>query len=143
MEEQSSRLTVKASSECLPEVHRFIDSFLEAYHCSMKTQMLIDVTVEEIFVNIASYAYTGETGNAQIEVCHETTESGKDRVRITFSDWGTPFDPLGHKDPDISLPVEKRAIGGLGIYLIKKNMDQVSYEYKDLQNRLTIFKTLN
>lgn len=143
MEKKTSRLTVKASPEHLAEVQDFIDRFLEDYGCSMKTQMLIDVTVEEIFVNIASYAYPEEPGDARIEVSSDMTGSGKNCIRITFSDWGIPFDPLGHEDPDLSLPVEKRSIGGLGIYMVKKNMDQVSYEHLDDQNKFTICKILN
>ncbi|MBR3401374.1 MAG: ATP-binding protein [Parasporobacterium sp.] len=143
MEKQTSQLTVKASLDCLPEVQCFIDRFLEDFGCSMKTQMLIDVAVEEIFVNIASYAYSEEPGNAQIDVSFDKNESGKDYVRITFSDAGIPFDPLENEDPDISLPAEKRAIGGLGVYMVKKSMDQVFYEYRDHLNKLTICKVLD
>jgi len=143
MEKKTSRLTVQASPENLSEVQSFIDQLLEEYGCSMKTQMLIDVAVEEVFVNIASYAYSEEPGDAQIVVSFDTTESGKDCVRISFSDRGIPFDPLKNEDPDISLPAEKRMIGGLGIYMVKKSMDQVVYEYKDHQNILTVCKTLD
>ena len=143
MEKKTSRLTVHASPDNLSEVQSFIDQLLEEYGCSIKTQMLIDVAVEEIFVNIASYAYSGEPGDAQIEVSFDTTESGKDCVRISFSDRGIPFDPLKNEDPDISLPAEKRTIGGLGIYMVKKSMDQVVYEYKDHQNILTVCKILD
>ena len=95
--------------------------------------------MEEIFVNIASYAYTPDSGDATIRV--EFPE-GSGAVKLTFIDSGTPFDPLEREDPDISLSSEERDIGGLGIYMIKKTMDELRYEYADGQNRLTLIKKI-
>ena len=105
----------------------------------MKTQMQIDVAVEEIFVNIASYAYTPGTGSATI-----LFEEEKDPhcAKITFIDRGVPYDPLKKADPDVTLSAEERGIGGLGIFMVKKTMDDISYVYKDEQNILTIRKSL-
>ena len=132
-------LTIKASNESLEAVLAVVDEELEASGCPMKTRMQIDVAVEEIFVNIASYAYAQGTGMARVRV-----ELSKDpaMVTITFADQGIPYDPLGRSDPDLTLPAEERPIGGLGIYIVKKTMDEVIYEYRDNQNILVIKKKL-
>ena len=101
--------------------------------------MQINLAVEEIFVNIASYAYRPETGKATVrfEVSEEPVT-----VTITFLDHGVPYDPLARQDPDVTLPAEERDIGGLGIFLTKQIMDDVSYEYCRGQNILRIKKTV-
>ncbi|MBQ9249832.1 MAG: SpoIIE family protein phosphatase [Oscillospiraceae bacterium] len=132
-------LTLPAEVEKLPEALSFVEALLEEAGCSMKAQMQISVAVEEIFVNIASYAYAPDSGDATIRV--EFPE-GSGTVKLTFIDSGTPFDPLEREDPDISLSSEERDIGGLGIYMIKKTMDELRYEYADGQNRLTLIKKI-
>ena len=132
------KLTIKAKLENLNDVTAFVESQLEQMDLPMKTQMQIDLAVEEIFVNIASYAYSPEDGMAIIEV--ELTEDP--RVIITFIDSGKPFDPLAKEDPDIEKSAEDRQVGGLGIFMVKKSMDDVFYEYKDGQNILRIEKRL-
>ena len=134
------QLTVEAKTENLEEVLGFVDRHLEAMDCSPKVSVQIDVAVEELFVNIAHYAYSPGTGDATIDV-----EILKDpaAIAITFTDRGKPFDPLAKEDPDITLSAEERQIGGLGIYMVKKSMDEVVYEYKDGQNILCIKKNLN
>ena len=101
--------------------------------------MQIGVAVEEIFVNIASYAYAPETGKTKIRV--EVSEEPV-TVTITFLDHGVPYDPLAKADPNTKLPAEERQIGGLGVFLTKKLMDDVSYEYRGGQNILTLKKKL-
>ena len=132
-------LKLEAVDENLGRVLEFVDGELEALDCPQKTQMKIDVAVEEIFVNIAHYAYKPETGLALIRI-----ETGSDpkRVSITFRDWGVPYDPLAKPDPDVTLSAEERQIGGLGIFMVKKSMDEMKYEYADGQNMLTIVKNL-
>ncbi len=130
-------LTIEAKKENLDQVLAFIDGVLEANGCAMKVQIQIDIAVEEMFVNIASYAYAPGVGDAVIQV--EMKDEPK-RVAITFFDTGTPYDPLAKEDPDVTLPAEERQIGGLGIYMVKKSMDDVRYEYKDGKNVLTIEK---
>ena len=132
-------LTVKAATENLDEVTRFVDEELESADCSMKVQMQVELAVEEIFVNIANYAYSPEVGTATVSV--ELTDDGA-LLRIVFKDNGTPYDPLAKEDPDVTLSAQDRSIGGLGIYMTKKSMDNVSYEYKDGQNVLTLEKRI-
>ncbi len=131
--------TVQATLENLDEVMAFVEEQMEVYHCSMKMQMQIAVAVEEIYVNIASYAYREQKGNARIRV-----QSGGDplQISITFEDDGIPYNPLLKEDPDITLSAEERKIGGLGIYIVKKSMDQVEYHYQNGKNILTIRKDI-
>ena len=131
--------TVQATLENLDEVMAFVEEQMEVYHCSMKMQMQIAVAVEEIYVNIASYAYREQKGNARIRV-----QSGGDplQISITFEDDGIPYNPLLKEDPDITLSAEERKIGGLGIYIVKKSMDQVEYQYQNGKNILTIRKDI-
>ena len=131
-------LKLDATIENIEVVTDFINEELEAFDCPMKTQMKIDIAVDEIFGNIAHYAYAPEVGEATVRV--EVTEESA--VVITFIDSGIPYDPLAKSDPDITLSLEEREIGGLGIYMVKKSMDEISYEYKDGQNVLTIKKNL-
>ena len=130
-------LVIKALVDKLPDVLAFVDEQLEAADCPMKTQMQIDVSVEEIFVNIANYAYPDGTGNAKIQV--EVTAEPFSAQR-TVIDSGVPYDPLAKSDPDVTLPAEERQIGGLGIFMVKKSMDDVRYEFTDGQNVLTMRK---
>lgn len=133
-------LHVEAVTENLEQVLNFVESGLEELNCSMKIQTQIDIAVEEIYVNIAHYAYQSGTGQATI--CIEA-EKDSGIVTIRFIDSGIPFNPLERRDPDVSLPAEERNIGGLGIYMVKKSMDEVSYEYKDGHNIFTIKKKIN
>lgn len=133
-------LKLEARVDNLNRVLEFVDEELEILECSPKVQMQIGVAVEELFVNIASYAYEGTAGEACIKI--EPDEKNR-TVDITFVDSGIPYDPLKKEDPDITLPAEKRGIGGLGIYMVKKSMDAVFYEYADGHNNLTIRKRLD
>ena len=132
-------LTVTAVTENLPRVAAFVDDVLEAMGCLPKTQLQIDLAVEEIYVNIARYAYAPDTGEARVRL--ETFDDPAS-VRITFFDQGVPYDPLSRSDPDTSLSAEERGIGGLGVYLTKKLMDAVTYAHEDGQNVLTLQKKL-
>jgi anti-sigma regulatory factor (Ser/Thr protein kinase) len=129
----------EAITENLHSVLGFIDGQLELIGCPMKPQMQIDIAAEEIFVNIAHYAYTSGTGEAtiRVELCRDP--SG---VEITFIDRGVPYDPLAKPDPDVTLSADSRKVGGLGIFMVKKSMDQMDYEYRDGQNILTFRKDL-
>ncbi len=132
------QIKVKADTAELDNVLSFADTILEELGCSVKAQMQIDIAIEEIFVNIAHYAYPEAEGEAVIYV-----EPGEGpSVTITFEDEGIPYDPLKNEDPDITLSADDRPIGGLGIFMVKKSMDEVSYEYKDGKNRLTIKKSI-
>ena len=132
-------LTIEATTENSEAVTNFVNEQLEALDCSMKVQMQVDIAIDELFSNIAHYAYNPETGSATVQV--EVTEDPL-AVVITFIDHGTPYDPLAKEDPNTKLSAEERQIGGLGIYMVKKTMDDVSYEYKDGRNILKIKKNL-
>ena len=134
-----NELELEAIPENLGEAQQFVDEHLEAADCPSKAKMQIDVAVEEIFVNIASYAYAPDKGKATVRV-----EVSQDpvTVTITFLDHGIPYDPLEKQDPDVTLPAYQRQIGGLGIFMTKKIMDDIAYEYKDGQNILTLKKHL-
>ncbi len=132
-------LDILAKRENLSEVLKFIDAELESRDCTIRLQTQIDVAVEEIFVNISSYAYEPGEGYTTIRV--EVTEDPT-TIAISFIDEGTPYDPLAKPDPNLKIPVKERKKGGLGIYMVKKSMDDVSYEYKNGKNELTIKKQL-
>lgn len=132
-------LTIEATVENIGKVTAFVDEQLEAIGCPLKAQTQIDIAIDELFGNIAQYAYNPEIGSATVRV---EVEEDPLAVRITFIDNGEPYDPLAREDPDVTLSAEEREIGGLGIYMVKKSMDNVSYEYKDGQNVLRILKTM-
>ncbi len=132
-------ITVDATVENLEVVQNFVSQELEEQGCSMKVMMQIEIAVEEIYVNIVHYAYNPEIGKATIRC--EVTDNPM-QVIIQFMDSGVPFDPLAKEDADITLSAEEREIGGLGIFMVKKSMDEVSYEYKEGKNVLTIRKVL-
>jgi len=129
------KITVEAVLENLQTVIDFATERLEARDCSMKTVMQTELVVEEIFVNIANYAYQPEFGEATF--CIEFEENA---LLMTFIDSGKPYNPLEQKAPDTTLALEERDIGGLGIFLVKKNVDEISYEYSDGKNILRMKK---
>ncbi len=132
-------ITVPALLEELGRVTEFVDRELEAHDCPMKVQMQVDIAVEEIYVNIAHYAYHPEIGEATVRC-----SVGGDplQVMIQFMDGGKPYNPLLKDDPNVSLSAEERDVGGLGIYMVKKSMDDIAYEYENGKNILTIKKSL-
>ena len=132
-------LRVEANVENLSKVLAFVDDQLEMAECPMKAKIQIDIAVEEIFVNIAHYAYAPGTGDALIRV-RISEEPAK--VLIDFEDSGIPYNPLEKADPDVTLNVQEREIGGLGIFMVKKIVDEIGYEYADGKNRLTLGKLL-
>ena len=132
-------IDIEAVVDRLPGVNDFVNECLEGMDCSPKALMQVELAVEEIFMNIASYAYTPNTGRAVVRV---ETADAPPSVTITFIDRGVPYDPLAKRDPDTTLSADEREIGGLGIFMVKKTMDAMTYEYKDGQNILTIKKNL-
>lgn len=130
-------LTLHATIENLNNVLDFVNTELEKNDCPPKVCMQVEIAVEEIFVNIAHYAYNPETGHATVR-CEVDSEAST--VIIEFLDSGAPYNPLVKADPDTTLSAEERGIGGLGIFMVKKSMDSVEYEYKNGKNILTIKK---
>lgn len=109
----------------------------EISSCRMKEFLTLQLACEEIVVNITSYAYP-EGSDGYLDVIIQIT----DRIVIRFEDGGVPFNPLEHKSPDITLPWKQRPIGGLGIFLLRRKMDDIHYEYVDNKNILTIEKVI-
>lgn len=134
---KTTELTLEATVDSLPQVIGFLEQSLEEADCPLKAQMQLAVAAEEIYVNIAHYAYAPGTGAATVRV--EITDDPA-AAAITFIDRGVPFDPLAKPDPDVTLSAEERGIGGLGIYMTKKSMDEVRYERVDGQNIFTMVK---
>lgn len=132
-------LTIDAVVDNIEKVTEFVNEQLESLGCPMRAQMQIDIAIDELFGNIAHYAYNPEVGPATVRV--EVTDEPIS-VIITFIDNGMPYDPLLKEDPDTTLSAEERKIGGLGIYMVKKSMDEISYAYKDGQNILRIKKNI-
>ena len=132
-------LTIDAAVENIEKVTAFVNEQLELLNCPIKAQMQIDIAIDELFGNIAHYAYNPEVGPAtvRVDVLQEPLS-----VIVTFIDNGVAYDPLAKEEPDVSLSAEERDIGGLVIYMVKKSMDEISYEYKDGQNILRIKKEI-
>ena len=136
------RMTVKsfpAKTEELSDVLGFVDQTLEECGCPMKIQMAICVAIEEVFVNVAHYAYSGGEGDVTFGIGFDEESRA---ITFRMTDRGVPFDPLNKPDPDITLSAEEREIGGLGIYITKKTMDEVTYAYENGENILTMIKKI-
>ena len=135
-----NELRIEARIDNLSRVLAFVDEQLEMYNCSHKALVQIEIAVEEIFVNIAHYAYKPKVGAATIK-CEVTKDPFQ--VLIEFQDNGYKYNPLEKEDPDVTLGIEERSIGGLGIYMVKKSMSQVDYRYEDGKNILTMKKIID
>lgn len=132
-------LRLTATRESLDEVNAFVEAELEAAECPPRAAMQIMVALEELYVNIASYAYGDGQGEALIRAGYDDEQG---MLIIELTDWGMAFDPVAKADPDVTLSAEERKIGGLGIYMVKKSMDRFTYERKDGMNIVTIGKKL-
>ena len=131
--------TFPAKVEALSDVLGFVDRSLESCECPMKIQTAICVAIEEVFVNIAYYAYGDGEGDMTLGF---NFDSESRTITLRMTDKGVPFDPLKKPDPDITLSAEDREIGGLGIFITKKTMDQVTYAYENDENILTMIKKI-
>jgi anti-sigma regulatory factor (Ser/Thr protein kinase) len=131
--------TFPAKTEALPDVLGFVEETLEEYGCPMKIQMALCVAIEEVFVNVAHYAYGGGDGQVTLGIGFDAVNS---TITFRMADMGIPFDPLKKPDPDITLSAEEREIGGLGIFITKKTMDSISYSYENGENVLTMTKKM-
>ena len=133
------KLVIDAEKDNLEKVCAFVDEELQKYSCEERIINRINIAIEEIYVNIANYAYGTEGGKVEV-ICDIIEEPLQ--VEITFIDCGIAFNPLAHADPDVTLKADDREIGGLGILMTKKLMDDVKYEYVDRKNVLKIMKKL-
>lgn len=130
-------ITLQASIDNVAKVTEFVDAFLEENDFPMKMQLQIDIAIDELFSNIAYYAYGEENGEVTIKI--DRVDS-PDRIELSFIDNGIPYNPLEKADPNVTLDADEREVGGLGIFIVKKSMDEVKYELKDGQNILTVVK---
>ena len=137
--ERMTNKTFPAKTENLNDVLGFVEETLETFECPMKTQIAICVALEEVFVNVARYAYPDSEGDMTLHIGFD--EQTRD-VTFRMTDKGVPFDPLKNPDPDITLSAEEREIGGLGIFITKKTMDAVTYAYENGENILTMIKKI-
>ncbi len=130
-------LVLPADKAAIPQATAWIDAELEKLDCPIKTQMQIDLAVDEVLANIAMYAYPEGSGTVMMRFCctDRTAE-------IAFIDSGIPYNPLENPEPDVTLPAEKRKIGGLGIFLVRKMADEVLYRREDGKNVLTVRKRI-
>lgn len=150
-------LILEARTENLDTLLEVLRGEMEKAGCPAEKQVSMEICAEEIFVNIAHYAYAGSmagertpadgndggatlanAGGENVGMAHITVETDKGRIAVCFQDQGIPYDPLAKTDPDTSLTADERQIGGLGIFMVKNMMDEVSYEYKDGFNCLTM-----
>ncbi len=132
-------ITVAAAVEEVSRVTDFVNARLAELGCPERTRIQVDVAVDEIFSNIANYAYGPERGEATVRV---DVEEEPLCVVLSFVDRGRPFDPLSRGDPDITLPAAERPIGGLGLFMVRQTMDGVEYACRDGRNILTIRKRI-
>ncbi|MCF0146416.1 MAG: ATP-binding protein, partial [Eubacterium sp.] len=130
------KIIIDADVSKLPVLQDFLDKHLENKNCPMSVTMEIQIAAEEMFANIANYAYPEGGGN--MEVCISFTEGKPCVMTLVFTDSGVPFDPLAKTDPDVTLSAFERQVGGLGIYMTKKSMDDLAYVYQDGQNIFTM-----
>ena len=137
--EHMTKKTFPAKTESLNDVLGFVDQALDTFECPMKIQMAICVAIEEVFVNVAHYAYGG--GDGDVELCVGFDAESR-TMTFRMTDKGIPFDPLANPDPDITLSAEDREMGGLGIFIAKKTMDSLSYSYENGENILTMIKKI-
>lgn len=132
-------ITVDATIDNVQTITDFVDERLEEMNCPVKAQMQINIVIDELCSNVARYAYSDKTGKVTVSV--DTVDKPM-KVWLTFIDEGVPYNPLAKEDPDITLSAEERKIGGLGIYMVKKMMDDFRYEYKDGKNIVTVCKAI-
>jgi anti-sigma regulatory factor (Ser/Thr protein kinase) len=134
-----NELEIDATLENLKSVNEFIKKILNENKCSKRDEMSLKMAIEEIYINIVNYAYTPNIGKVKI---NSEVKNDKFSIVLNFIDEGKPFNPLEQDEPDFDLDVEGRDAGGFGIFIVKDKVDDISYEYKDGKNILTIKKNL-
>ena len=131
--------TFPARTDALADVLGFVEEMLESFDCPMKTHIALTVAIEEVFVNVARYAYGDGEGDVTLDIGYD---EGSRSITFCMTDSGVPFDPLQKPDPDITLSAAERELGGLGIFIVRKTMDTVTYAYENGRNKLTMSKTM-
>lgn len=133
-------IILDATLENIEKAVEFVNIELEKAGCPMKIITQFDIVIDELFGNIANYAYNPQIGAATLEI---EVDNNTQSVVLTFLDNGIPYDPLKKDDPDITLTAEERQIGGLGIFMVKQMVDDITYEYKDGHNIIKVKKKFN
>ena len=133
-------LNIRNDIQSLPLVNEWIKQCCEEAGLGLDWVMKFQLVIEEMVSNVIFYAYDSQQQEAAIEL-RFTWEAGT--VSILLRDWGKPFDPTAKEDPDITLSVDDRPIGGLGIFMVKQLMDEVRYERVGSSNLLTLQKRIN
>ena len=131
--------TFPAKTEALSDVLGFVEQMLDSFECPIKIQVALCVAIEEVFVNVAHYAYGEGEGNMSLGIGFDEESRA---ITFRMTDKGIPFDPLKKPDPDITLSADEREIGGLGIFITKKTMDSLTYTYENNENILTMIKKI-
>ena len=134
-----TKKTFPAKTESLSDVLSYVEETLEQFECPMKIQTALCVAIEEVFVNVAHYAYPESAGDMTLHIGFDEKTRA---ITFRMTDKGVPFDPLKKPDPDITLSAEEREIGGLGIFITKKTMDQITYAYNNGENVLIMIKKI-
>jgi len=134
---KAEKMTVPAEMKQVVPVAAMVNRIMAQLNCIQRSKMQIAVVIDEIFSNIVQYAYENQEGTVTVEA---EAEEDPPCLVIRFIDQGMPFDPLAVRDPEMTGPAKKRSVGGLGLYIVKKTMDKVSYEYKNGSNILVIRK---
>lgn len=137
MKKDAAELRLLAKTEYLENVLEFVNAHLKKHQCSQMAMLQLDIAVEELFANVAHYAYHPQDGEISIRITFE-----EDMATVVFIDEGKPYNPWEREDPDTTLSAEERNIGGLGIYMVKMSMDHVAYVYEDNKNILMIQKKI-
>ena len=132
-----AKITLPAVIESIETATDFVNGVLEDVGCSMRAQMQLAIALDELMSNVAHYAY--KSGQGDVTVSIEILKDPK-RAVLTLTEEGAPYNPLEKEDPDVTLSAEKRKIGGLGIFIVKRSMDDMTYEYKDGKNIVTVVK---
>lgn len=133
------RITLPATLDQIERATDFLNGILERVGCPLRTQTQLDIALDELMSNVARYAYA--PGNGEITISVRVLNDPR-RVVLTLTDGGVPYDPLQKADPDVTLGAEERQIGGLGIFIVKKTMDKMTYAYKNKKNIVKITKNL-
>lgn len=132
-------LEITAQRQNFTEIKPWLEKALDEINCQGKPRKQLLIAVDEIFTNIASYAYDTPDGTAQIKINYNETET---TVELKFVDSGIPYNPLTQDDPDIKQRIEERTVGGLGIFMVKKMMDSIEYHREDNKNILILKKKI-
>jgi len=130
-----SEINIEATIENISVITNFVNDELDKYNCPEKEKIKVDIVIDELVTNVSKYAYGEETGMITVQI-----EMAENNICMAFIDSGIPYNPLERAEPDVTLSVDDRPIGGLGIYLVKKLMDDITYEYADGKNILKIKK---